>query len=417
MLQNDLDVNVININNREPVGKSQAYSILAEKLTDAHGIDAYVFLDAKNYVDTDFLENVNFYLTKYNTFMPMVNYISEERQLTFLENIKFIYSRYCSKFLFATRTRLGLTNLINTDSFVIRKKLLDDISCFDFKDKTSEIKYTLQLAEKDIKAAFIDDLMVYTSIENYDSRVPSLSQRFQIFWNNCLQPTNFVTKEYLCSLVQPNWLTCILGYAILIKHSYTMPFWVGYQTILISSIVFVLSFCISLLNTKIYAKEYLYLFAYPIYSIAHMLKNLPPIRFFLGLIRRSKLKPNIEKMITNVIVTDGKQDFQCQLELISEDGHARIRFINKGKSYTTKNNHLRMIDAMRELAAKMEDYGLSLKICQCCKFFNPVVDGSTNMVKGCCNCQFQGRVEGDMIPTLIWNTCPKFEEQNIVNLF
>ena len=37
-LQGDLDVNVININNMEPIGKSQAYSILAEKLAEASRI-------------------------------------------------------------------------------------------------------------------------------------------------------------------------------------------------------------------------------------------------------------------------------------------------------------------------------------------------------------------------------------------
>lgn len=36
-------------------------------------------------------------------------------------------------------------------------------------------------------------------------------------------------------------------------------------------------------------------------------------------------------MVTNIIVTDGKKDFQCQLELISDDGLARVKFINKGK--------------------------------------------------------------------------------------
>ena len=122
-------------------------------------------------------------------------------------------------------------------------------------------------------------------------------------------------------------------------------------------------------------------------------------------------------MSTNVIVSDGKHDFPCQLELISDDGLARVTFINKGKRYTTKNNHLRMIDAVRELTTKLADYGLTLKVCQCCKYFQPMVDGSTNMVKGCCQCQFQGRTPGDIIPTLIWNTCPKFEEHNVVNLF
>ena len=145
--------------------------------------------------------------------------------------------------------------------------------------------------------------------------------------------------------------------------------------------------------------------------------NFPPVRGIRNIIKTTTRKHNIEKMVTNVIVTDGTREFACQLELISDDGLAKVKFINKGKVYTTKNNHLRMIDAIKEITSKLADYGLTLKVCQCCKYFQPVVDGSTNMIKGCCNCQFQGRTPGDIIPTLVWNTCPRFEEQNVVNLF
>ena len=72
-LQSDLNVNVISFNNLEPVGKSQAYSIIAEKLQDVENLDAYVFMDAHNYVDSDFLANVNFYLTKYSVFSAISN--------------------------------------------------------------------------------------------------------------------------------------------------------------------------------------------------------------------------------------------------------------------------------------------------------------------------------------------------------
>lgn len=416
-LQSDLDVNVINVNNLEPIGKSQAYSILAEKLSEAKNLDAYVFLDAKNYVDSEFLANINFYLTKYDVLIPMVNYIAEDKGFTFLENIKTTYSLYLSKFIYKARTRLKLTNLINTDAFVIRKSVLNKIGSFEFQDKTAEVNYTLKLAKEGIGVAFVDDIKVYTGISNYDSRIPSLSKRINIFWNNVTHSPNFLSQEYSCSLVAPNWLVCILCYALLLAHSYKFPFWVSYTTILITFIVLALAFCTSLMNAKIYAKEYIYLFAYPLYSIGHIIKNFPPIRGIRNVLSNQNRKHNIEKMITNVIVTDGKNDYQCQLELISDDGLARVKFINKGKTYTTKNNHLRMVDAIRELIAKLNDYGLSLKICQCCKYFQPIVDGSTNMVKGCCQCQFQGRTPGDIIPTLVWNTCPRFETQNVVNLF
>ena len=416
-LQTDLDVNVININNLEPIGKSQAYSILAEKLSEAQNLDAYVFLDANNYVDSDFLTNVNYYLSKYSVFIPMVNYIGEYKELKFWDCVKATYSRYVSRFIMATRTRLGLTNLINTDNFVIKKYLLNQIGSFDFKDKTDEVVYTLKLAKEKTAVAFVSDLKVYKDISCYDTRIPSLSQRINIFRTNIMKCPNFTTQEYVCSLIQPNWLTCVLIYTLLLVHSYKFPFIVGYSTILITFIVLALAFCVSLFNAGIYAKEYLYLFAYPLYSIAHIIYNFPPIRGTRNFIASLTRKHNIEKMITDIIVTDGKNDFPCKLELISDDGLARVKFINKNKTYTTKNNHLRMVDAIRELSAKLSDYGLSLKICQCCKYFQPVVDGSTNMVKGCCKCQFQGRTPGDIIPTLVWNTCPKFEEHNVVNLF
>lgn len=416
-LQSDLNVNVININNMEPIGKSQAYSIIAEKLQDIKDLDAYVFLDSKNYVDAEFLMNANYYLTKYQVFNPMVTYLPQEDKLSFWQEVRSAFSRYCSKFIYKSRTTLGLTNIINTDSFVIKKELLNRIANFDFKDLISEVHYTIKLAQEGVNVAYVDDVRVYDSIEKFDYRIPSLSKRLNIFWNSMFQQQNLMTREFLFSLACPNWLVFALGYFALLSHTITFPFWVSYTTILITAILFAIALCLSLLSANLETKEYLYLLAYPLDSIKRMIYNFPLFRGFRSMIKATTRKHVIEKMTTNAIVTDGTNEFPCQLELISDDGLARVTFINRGKKYTTKNNHLRMIDAVRELTTKLADYGMTLKVCQCCKYFQPMVDGSTNMVKGCCNCQFPGRTPGDMIPTLLWNTCPKFEEQNVVNLF
>ena len=417
LLETDLDVNVININNLEPVGKSQAYSIMAEKLMEAQGLDAFVFIDSKNYVDYDFLSNINFYLTKEDVFVPMINYIGEYKDMKFWDCVKTTYSRYIYKFLYSSRNILGLTNLINTDCFVIKKHILEKASSFDFRDKISEVNYTIKLAQENIKVSLIDDVKVYTDVINFDARIPSLSKRLEVFKNNFNKCKTFMSFEYVFSLANPNWFVCLLVYGLLLSHSYHFSFIVDYTAILLSSILLVLAFCISLFNANIYAKEYFYLFAYPLYSVGHIVYNFPPIRFFRNLFNRKNKKHSVEKMTTNVIVTDGSKDFPCKIELISDDGLARVKFINKRKTYTTKNNHLRMVDALRELSDKLNDYGLSMKICECCKYFQPTIDGSTNMVQGTCNCRFEGRVEGDIIPTLIWNTCPNFEKENVVKLF
>lgn len=420
-LQSDLNVNVISINNLEPVGKSQAYSIIAEKMQDVNGLDAYVFLDSKNYVDKDFLLNVNYYLTKYDVLSPMINYLPKTDTFTFWENVKSAYSLYTSKFINKSRTLAGLTNILNTDSFVIKKDLFNKMSLFDFRDMIAELNYTLKLANEGVIVAFIEDLKVYTSIENFDFRVPSLSKRLGIFFSNVLKKQSWRSLELCCSMTSPNWLVCALIYFLLLAHLSMFPMfmlsWVSFSTLLITAIVFVIAFCLSLLNSKLYTKEYLYILAYPICSIGKMIYNFPPIRGIRNIIKTTTRKHVIEKMVTNVIVSDGVKDFQCKLELISDDGLARVKFINNGKTYTTKNNHLRMIDAVREISSKLTDYGMTLKVCQCCKYFQPTVDGSTNMVKGTCQCNFPGRTPGDMIPTLLWNTCPKFEEHNVINLF
>ncbi|MCQ2753984.1 MAG: glycosyltransferase family 2 protein [bacterium] len=417
-LQTETNVNVISVDNMEPIGKSQAYSIIAEKLYEVPNLDAYLFLDAKNYVDIDFLANVNYYLTKSDVFNPMINYLPQENKLTIWQNMKSMYSRYCDKFIKLSRTKLGLTNIIDTNAFVIKKDILNKIADFNFRDIFSEVNYTLKLAKEGVKVDFIDDLKVYTSIDNFEFRIPSLTKRIALLWNNFFKVNGILPKEFLLSLAVPNWLTSFIGYVVLLNATIIPIFNViDSSFVFITSLILILAFCVSLMAPKFYPNEFLYLALYPAYSIWRMIYNFPPIRGIRNIIKQTTRKHVIETMTTEVIVTDGTREFRCQMEMISDDGLAKVTFINNGKKYTTKNNHLRMIDAVRELTTKLKDYGLTLKVCQCCKYFQPVVDGSTNMVKGCCNCQFQGRTPGDIIPTLIWNTCPNYEEQNIIPLF
>ncbi|MCQ2739857.1 MAG: glycosyltransferase family 2 protein [bacterium] len=417
-LQGEFNVNVINIDNIEPIGKSQAYSIIAEKLHDVENLDAYVFLDAKNYVDSDFLMNVNFYLTKYQVFNPMIMYLPNQDDVNLWQKVRSVYSRYKYKFIMASRTALGLTNILNSDSFVITKNLLNKISVFDFRNAMSEVEYTYKLTKEGFKVALVSELKVYDSIEEFDLRIPSLSKRLNLFWSNIFKSQNYLSREFLFSLCSPNWLVFLIGLVLPAIYSRNFMASIGYSTTLITIAIFLLVFVVGLFNMKFYPKEYLYLFAYPALSIANLSYNLPICRWVRGLFNKTSHKPVIEKMTTDVIITDGTKDYPAKLELISDDGLARVTFINpNGKKYTTKNNHLRMIDAVRELSTKLNDYNMTLKVCQNCKYFQPLVDGSTNMVKGVCNCQFQGRTPGDIIPILIWNTCPNFEKNNVINLF
>ena len=130
-----------------------------------------------------------------------------------------------------------------------------------------------------------------------------------------------------------------------------------------------------------------------------------------------RLEPkHIEKLLVNVFVFDGKRYYPCKLEIISDSGLVKVVFINKKKKYTTKTQHIRVFDAIKEISSKLEEYGMVLKICQHCKYFEPDQDGTTNMVKGFCKCEFKNRTPGDILPTVLWNSCDGFEKTNVVNL-
>ena len=55
-----------------------------------------------------------------------------------------------------------------------------------------------------------------------------------------------------------------------------------------------------------------------------MTYNFPPVRGVRNIIKITTRKHNIEKMTINVVVSDGKKDYTCQLELISDDGLAKV---------------------------------------------------------------------------------------------
>ena len=187
--------------------------------------------------------------------------------------------------------------------------MLNRIASFDFRDLISEVEYTLKLAKENVQVALVDELRVYTCIENFNFRIPSLSKRLSIFWDEIIKSDTIMAREFLLSLASPNWLVTLLGYFIILKHSYIFPFWVDFSTILISFVVFMIAFCASLLNTKLYSKEYLYLMLYPLHSIAHMVYNFPPIRGVRNLIKNTTRKHVIEKMTTNCFSSKKKSFF------------------------------------------------------------------------------------------------------------
>jgi len=405
---NDNFAQVFSIKEQGTIGKDQAISILLEKLSAVQNCNAYVFLDATRYVEKDFLHSINSALDANPVISGSTILMGEKLNLR--KKIKVTFHKYYTNFVQKSRSLAGLATTIDSDILIMRQDLMEKIGCIDFQNINTELKYSLLLSRIGCKCTFNPNIKTYVNVDEFDLRIPSLSTRFSLF-KNCfpqIWTKNFVFTEHVMSLLTPNILLLVFAYIYLLQYSCKYYFIADFSIVLLSFVVLILGFSISLLNSKLKSKEFIYLFLYPIYSIGHIFKNFPLCRKIRSRISgKADLAANTQRMTVDVAVTDGRNNIPCKLELLSENGLAKVKFLFKKKKFTTAT-HLRMVDAIDELTAKLADYGFTLKICHCCASFSPNIDGSTNMVKGFCNHEFANTHQPGQIPTLLWNSCRGF---------
>ncbi|MBP7211557.1 glycosyltransferase family 2 protein [bacterium] len=398
------------IKNQGTIGKDQAISILLEKLSsNAEIYTAYVFLDANRYIEADFLYSINNALIKSPVLCGETVLMCAKPNL--VQQIKITYQKYYNNFLQKARSLAGLAVTLDSNIFVIRQDLMEKIGCIDFRNINSELKYSLLLSKIGCKCYFNPNIKTYIDVDKFNLRIPSITTRLNLF-KSCLGSlisTNYTFTEHSLSLLAPNIWLLIICYVYLLSFSYSCSMMISFSGVVLSFALLVFGFAISLMNSKLKSKEYLYLMIYPIYSFFHILRNLPLIRAIRRKFSGDVNDENIQKMDVNIVVSDAKNRcITCSLQLISENGLAKVKLISKKNKFVT-SEHLRMVDAIKELTSKADEHEFTLKICQCCKYFTPNIDGSTNMVKGFCNGNYPAYSENKPIPTLLWNSCPNFD--------
>lgn len=415
LFEHDNFIHVLNIQDVGTLGKNQAISMLLEELKKDETIDAYIFIDSIRKISPDLLTLANTSLRKADAITGEVN-INREN-LDIVDKIKAVHKKYQANFFKQARTLFGLATQIDSGLFIIKKSVIEELNGVNFKDINSELEFSLLLSKAGHKCVYNPNIQSSILGQDCTFRKPRLTKRFKLLKNNFknLKTIKFTFVEHICSLLNPNCWALIAAYAVLIGYSYSYPFIVKCSVVTFSAIILLAVFGISLINAKLNAKEIGLLLLYPTYSLFHIIGNFPPIRFLLKKIGANSDKET-DKLVIDVMVQTKHGDRGCKLEFIStESGLSKIRFIYKNKKYTT-SSHLRMIDALQQLKSKMDDYGLTLKICSCCSKFTSCVDGTKNMLKGQCHNEFPSPLLNEPRPTLIWNSCSSFEPAVINNI-
>jgi cellulose synthase/poly-beta-1,6-N-acetylglucosamine synthase-like glycosyltransferase len=400
-------IHVINIKDVGTIGKDKAISVLLERLSRDQSIDSYVFVDGDRNIPVNFLSTVNAALINHSVVSGETLIVTDT--LGPVDKIKAAYQKYHMNFIRKARSLFGLASQADSGVFIIKKDIVDKITSVDFKDIDSELKYSLLLSKIGYPCYYNPNIQTFVDTTNYEFKKVKLSTRLALFrscFTQIIRPRNFVFAEHTVSLLYPNIWLLVFIYAALLKHSYKYYFIVDFKIVLFTFLLLALGFGMSLIKSRLKPLEICLLFLYPVYSLCHIVKNLPPVRAIKNKVK-NKEDSGTEKLVVEAIVTSDGRELPCKLEFISENGLAKVQFIFKKKRFIT-SSHIRMVDALQELKSKLYEYNFILKICSCCCSFEPSIDGSTNMLKGTCNCGYPSPLINEAKQTLVWNSCMQF---------
>ena len=412
------NLRILNLNDGVTVGRDQAVSILLESMRENTSFDSYAFVDINRYIEQDFLSKANYALTV----SPIVtgqNVILENENHTFSEKIKIAYHKFINNFIRKSRFLLGLADKIDSSVMFVKKDFVEKVDALDIKNINTELKYSVLTADLGYPCLYVPTLKVYVKYYNFVSERPSLSYRISLF-KNCftkLFTFNFKFTEFVCSLIAPSGLVVLILSILFLLLSAKYYFLFNFVFVFTLFSLLSLGFAIGYIKSGLHAKDFIYLAIYPLYSIIHIIDNLPPYRFIKKyFINNEDNNKNIQKYTVKVVATNGKSNIPCNLDLISEDGLAKVVFSFKKKKFTS-SKQLRMVEALNELTSKLNDYGFHLKICYCCEYFSSIVDGSQNMVQGECSYDFKNKNPDDILKTLLWNSCSAYKHKQITSVF
>ncbi len=391
----------------EAVGKDEAISWLLERLVSLQNVNAFAFLNAKRKIGYDYLSNINKALFQNDVVVAQTEIIDSRNTLT--SRIKTAYNQYSNKINMLARTAMGLSVIIDSDACALKQEVIEKIRCVDFKDIESELKYTTLLIKSGFDCLHNPCVNTKLDVQYSINRKPLPLYRFDIL-RHCFRlflGSRLQFMEFVLHSVKPNIWVLLISYVAMLAFTSIYYFIFDIKLIAAFAMILTISFTYSLLVANLDKGSVKYLLLFPIYRTC---KNFEKSRFYTNFAKMLKPKQNYinrDVLTVDTIVTDGKNNLQCYLDLISEDGlnYAVLRY--KKKKYTSVKE-IRMYDAVSNIVEKLDEIGFRIKICHSCGLFTKKIDGSTNMVKGdCMKCKMKSSI-CEPVETLIWSTCDDY---------
>ena len=398
-----LGARIHNIQNPDYYSKDRAINLLINKMLPENKFDAYIFLGADRMVGEKYLENINKSLTKTCVLVGSKVSVNEKNQ--FAKKIKnsiiSAYLKYINRTNSIVRSMFNLPFFIDGDNLVITSDVLEKIGYVTLEDKDSELEYSLELASNDIKSIYCPYIITAVDVKNYDFSSPSIKNKISIFSHYfpllAFKSNSF--KEFIVFLLKPNSLFVLFGFIFLVWLSIYHPNHVAERLVCLLGVFLIINFIISINVSKMQIKEIFWLILYPFCLIWQKTKILINNLTMRSIIDSRYEEENINSATINAVVNNGKKDFICKLDLVSEDGMRKVVF-REGNRFIVTDSYLRMHDALEDMTYKLKSKGMTLKTCQNCQHFTLCPDGTLDCLNGKCQIS-QNEI-------LIWNGCQYF---------
>ena len=398
-----LGARIHNIQNPDYFSKDKAVNLLVQKMITEDKFDAYVFLGANRMVGEKYLENINKSLSPSCVLVGSKVCVNEKNQLAkkIKHTIVSSYLKYVERTNNIVRSMFELPFFIDGENFVITSDVLEKMGYVGIEDKDSELEFSLDLASNSIKSIYSPYIISAVDVKNYNFTSPALKNKLVLFshYFPLLVFKSSAFREFILFLLKPNSLVVLFSYLFLVYLAIYMPQHVIQKAIVFLGVFLFVNFIISINTSKMRLSEVFWLIFYPICLSWQKLKILINSITMRSIINSEYEEENVNSATINAIVNNGKKDFVCKLDLVSEDGMRKVVFREKNRFITT-DSYLRMYDALKDITYKLKTKGLTLKTCQNCEHFTLCPDGTLDCLNGKC------KISNSEI--LVWNGCQYF---------
>lgn len=406
------------IENPEFFKKDKALNLFIEKLLPTSKFDAYLFLGANRYVASDYLEKANFAINKIKSdvITGKTNISSEFKDTNIRSRVIEAKQEFKNNTLNISRRMFGLASSIDSENCILSSEILEKTGRIYFETRDAELKYSLFLASNSIKPVYSPYVETFVEAQNYDPATAGFKVRISLikYYSKLLIKKPWYFIEYVCSLIKPNVTVVFLLYLTLLYASFKFITTIGVKYVLHLGIFYLVVWTIGLIASKLHPLKILVFILYPFYSFGFNFKRFTEEISRRAIQRAIAEEKDIKSATRDAIVTDGKKNVVCKMDLMLEDGMRRV-VLRFRKKRVISDGYIRMCDAIENISSKIKSHGLTLKICHNCKFYNPLQDGTVDLLKG--ECSFKGTKKEELKDTLIWNRCDKFLLKETMNVF